>query len=48
MRNGAAESEVISKDIEWIFQRVGEIIDEDHKNHRAQNTTLGNSSQKLI
>ncbi len=44
MRNGAAESGVISKEIERIFQRVGEIIDEDQKKHRAENTAMGNSS----
>ena len=27
-----------------IFQRVGEIIDEDQKKNRAQNTALRNSS----
>ncbi len=35
---------VISKEIERIFKRVREIIDEDQKKHRAQNTALGNSN----
>ena len=30
--------------IERIFQRVGEIIDENQKKNRAQNTALRNSS----
>ncbi len=46
MRNGATESGVISKDIERIFLRVGEIVNEDQKKHRAQDTALGNSSLK--
>ena len=41
---GAAEGGVISKEIERIFQRVGEVIDENQKKNRAQNATLRNSS----
>ncbi len=44
MRNGVTESGVSSKEMERIFQRVREIIDEDQKKHRAQKTALGNSS----
>ena len=33
---------VIRKEIKRIFQRVGEIIDENQKKNRAQNTTLRN------
>ena len=42
--DGAAEGEVISKGIKRIFHRVGEIIDENQKKYRAQNTSLTNSS----
>ena len=44
MTDGTAEGGVISKEIEKIFQRVGEIIDENQKKNRAQNATLRNSS----
>ena len=39
-----AEGGVISKEIKRIFSRVREIIDEDLKKNRAQNTALRNSS----
>ena len=42
--DGTAEGGVISKEIKTIFQRVGEIFDENKKKHRAQNTALRNSS----
>ena len=44
MTDGMAEAEVISKEIKRGFQRVGEIIDENEKKHRAQNTALRNYS----
>ena len=44
MTDGTAEGGVISKEIKMIFQRVGEIIDENQKKNRAQNATLRNSS----
>ena len=44
MTDGTAEGGVISKEIKRIFQRVREIIDENQKKNRAQNTTLRNSS----
>ena len=44
MTDGTAEGGVISKEINRIFQRVGEFIDENQKKHRVQNTTLRNSS----
>ena len=44
MTDGTAEGGVINKDIKRIFQRVGEIIDENEKKHRAQNTVLRNYS----
>ena len=44
MTDGTAEGGVISKEIKRIFQRVGEIIDENQKKNRAQNATLRNSS----
>ena len=44
MTDGTAEGGVISKEIKRIFQRVGEIIDENQKKHRAKNTALRNSS----
>ena len=44
MTDGTAEDGVISKEIKRIFQRVGEIIDENQKKNRAQNATLRNSS----
>ena len=44
MTYGTAEGGVISKEIKKIFQRVGEIIDEKQKRHRAQNAALRNSS----
>ena len=39
-----AEGGVISKEIKRIFQRVGEIFDENQKKHRVQNAALRNSS----
>ena len=39
-----AEGGVISKEIQRIFQRVGEIIDENQKKNRDQNAPLRNSS----
>ena len=44
MTDGLAEGGVISKEIKRIFKRVGEIIDENQKKKRAQNTALRNSS----
>ena len=44
MTDGTAEGGVISKGIKSIFQRVGEIIDENEMKHWAQNTALRNSS----
>ncbi len=44
MTDGTAEGGVISKEIWRIFQRVGEIIDENQKKNRAQNAALRNSS----
>ena len=44
MTDGTAEGGVISKEIKRVFQRVGEIIDENQKKNRAQNTALRNSS----
>ena len=44
MTDGTAEGGFISKEIKRIFQRVGEIIDENQKKNRAQNTVLRNSS----
>jgi len=44
MTDGTAESEVISKVIKRIFQRVGEIVDGNQKKNRAQNAPLRNSS----
>ena len=44
MTDGTAEGGVISKEIKRIFQRVGEIIDENQKKNRAQNATLRDSS----
>ena len=44
MTDGTAEGGVIIKEIKRIFQRVGEIIDENQKKNRAQNATLRNSS----
>ena len=38
-----AEGGVISKEIKRMFQRVREIIDENQKMKRAQNTALMNS-----
>ena len=45
MTDGMAEDGGISKEIKKIFQRVGEIIYEKQKKHRAQNTALMNSSR---
>ena len=39
-----AEGGVIIKEIKRIFQRVGEIIDENKKKNRAQNAALRNPS----
>ena len=44
MTDGRAEGGVISKEIKMIFQRAGEIIDENQKKNRAENPTLTNSS----
>ena len=44
MTDGTAEGGVISRKLERIFQRVGEIIDENQKKNRAQTTALRNSS----
>ena len=44
MTDGTAEGGDISKVIKRIFQRDGEIIDENQKNNRAQNASLRNSS----
>ena len=38
------EGGFISKEKKKIFQRVGEIIDENQKKNRAQNAALRNSS----
>ena len=37
MTDGTAKGGVISKEIKRIFQRVGEIVDENQKKNRAQN-----------
>ena len=42
-RSERAEGGVISKEIKRIFQIVGEIINENQKKHRAQNTALNSS-----
>ena len=39
-----AEGGVISKEIKRIFQIVREIVNENQKKNRAQNTALRNSS----
>ena len=44
MTDDTAEGGVISKEIKRIFQRVGEIFDENQKKKRAQNATLRKSS----
>ena len=47
MKDGKAEGVehgVISKEIKRIFQKVGEIIDENQKKNRVQKATLRNSS----
>ena len=44
MTDGTAEGGVISKEIKRIFQRVGEIIDENKKKNKGQNAALRNSS----
>ena len=44
MTDGTTEGGVIIKEIKRIFQRVGDIIDENQKENRAQNATLRNSS----
>ena len=38
MRDATAEGVVISKEIKSIFQKIREIIDENQKKHRSQNT----------
>ena len=43
-RDGTAEGGVISKKVKRIFQRVGEIIDENQKKNRAQKAVIRNSS----
>ncbi len=43
MTDGTAKGGVISKEIWRIFQRVGEIIDENQKKNRAQNAALNSS-----
>ena len=43
MTDGAAKGGVISKEIKRIFQKLREIIDENQKKNRAQNTALRNS-----
>ena len=43
---GTAEGGVISNEIKRIFQRVGEIIDENQEKNRSQNTALRNCSLK--
>ena len=40
MTDGTSEGGIISKEIKRIFQRVGEIIDENQNKNRAQNRTL--------
>ena len=44
MTDVMAEGGVISKEMKRIFQRVREIIDENQKRNRAQNTGLRNLS----
>ena len=44
MTDGTAKGGVISNEIKRIFQRVGEIIDENQKKNMAQNAILRNSS----
>ena len=44
MTDGTTEGGVIRKEIKRIFQIVGEIIDENQKNNRAQNTALRSSN----
>ena len=44
MTDGTAKGGVISKEMKRIFQRVGEIVDENQKKNKAQNTALRNSS----
>ena len=46
MTDGMAEGGVINKEIKRIFQRVGEISDENQKKHRngVENAALRNSS----
>ena len=44
MTDCTAEGGVISKEIKRIFQRAGEIIDENDKKHWAQNAALRSSS----
>ena len=44
MADGMAEGGIISKERKRIFQRAREIIDENQKQNKAQNTALRNSS----
>ena len=44
--DGMAEGGVISKEKKRIFQKVGEIIDENEKKHRAKNAALRNSRKR--
>ena len=44
MTDGTIEGGVISKEIKRTFQRVRDVIDENHKKNRAQNAALRNSS----
>ena len=46
MREATAEGVVISKEIKRIFQRIGEIIDENQKKHRSQNTWTGRGDER--
>ena len=39
-----SKGRLISKEIERIFQRVGEVIDENQKKNRAQNAASRKSS----
>ena len=42
--DGTADGGVISKEMKRIFQRVGDIIDENDKKYWALNAALRNSS----
>ena len=43
MTDDMTEGGVISKEIKRLFQRVGEIIDENQKKEQGQNAALRNS-----